>query len=219
MKTLVAVAVFALFAIPTVKAQTTQTNCNLYGNTANCTSTTTPTYGPDPAAMAQAGQNMGAAMGNLAAVMRAKKAASERAEVNIVYCQQNSEGSITTKDGTKSCSEAAAREVAFCTIKPKDKLCKFFAQHRAVKPLNVEQSWDQAVQEFLHSPAGSDWPGGDKNRDMMGQELQALNLVDAKDKVAALAQAYASMKSKGIVVPYEPPSAASATTEDVKGAR
>src|SRR6266571_2514896 len=162
MKTLPAVAVFvALFAVPTVKAQTTQTNCNLYGNTANCTSTTTPTYGPDPAAMSQAGKDMGTAMGNLAAVIRAKKAASQRAKVNIVYCQQNPEGSFTSADGTtKTCSEAAKRETAFCAVKPKDKLCKFFVQYQAVKPLNVELSWNQAVQEFLHSPAGSDWPGG-----------------------------------------------------------
>jgi hypothetical protein len=150
-------------------------------------------------------------MGNLAAAIRAKKASSERAKVNIVYCQQNPQGSIPTKDGTKTCSEETARAVAFCTVKPKDKMCKFFVQHQAAKPLNTELSWNQAVQEFLHSPAGSDWPGGDKNRELMGQELQALNLVDAKDKVAALAQAYASMKSKGVVVPYESPSAESAT--------
>ena len=63
----------------------------------------------------------------------------------------------------------------------------------------VEQSWGDAVDVFLKSSAGADWPGGDKNRELIGLKLQQLNLIDATDKVAALAQAYTSMKQTGMV--------------------
>lgn len=63
-----------------------------------------------------------------------------------------------------------------------------------------EQSWAEATTEFLQSPAGADWPGGEKNKTLIGIQLAAMGLVDAKDKVAAMAQAYAAMKSQGIVM-------------------
>ena len=72
------------------------------------------------------------------------------------------------------------------------------------------QSWAEATELFRNGPAGSDWPGGDKNLKLIGRELAALGLVDATDKVAALAQAYQSMKDNGIVFPYEPPADAAA---------
>ena len=196
MKKLIATITLALcFAIGT-SAQTTHTNCTMYGNTADCTSTTHDTN----ADMGQAGRDMGTAIGTIIARSRASRAYKNRVETNIIYCEQNPDSSIILRDGTiKTCSEAEKREVAFCTLKPKDKLCKFFAQHRA------EKTWAQAVEDFKNSPAGSDWPGGDRNRDMMGQELQSLNLVDAKDKVAALTQAYAQMKATGMLVPSEAP--------------
>jgi hypothetical protein len=59
-----------------------------------------------------------------------------------------------------------------------------------------EQSWAQASEEFLRG-AGSDWPGGTKNRELIGMKLASMNLIDAKDKVAALATAYADMKKSG----------------------
>jgi hypothetical protein len=61
-----------------------------------------------------------------------------------------------------------------------------------------EQSWAEATETFLHT-SGSDWPGGIKNREILGMEINALGLVDAADKVAALTQGYASMKAKGII--------------------
>lgn len=67
------------------------------------------------------------------------------------------------------------------------------------------QSWEDATKEFLNGPAGKDWPGGDNNLEIIGLKLQSLNLVDAKDKVAALAQAYAAMKATGTIFPYQEP--------------
>jgi len=57
-----------------------------------------------------------------------------------------------------------------------------------------EQSWADAVQEFLHSPAGADWPGGDKNKEILGQLLVANGLQDASDKVQALADTFEHMR-------------------------
>lgn len=66
-----------------------------------------------------------------------------------------------------------------------------------------EKSWAEATEEFLHSPAGADWPGGNRNREQLGMRLAAMGLTDAKDKVAALAQAYNEMKKTGAVFPNE----------------
>lgn len=62
-----------------------------------------------------------------------------------------------------------------------------------------EKSWEQATQEFLNSPAGRDWPGGERNKYMIGLQLAALGLTEAEDKVAALAQAYQVMKQSELI--------------------
>jgi hypothetical protein len=132
-KYLIASTVFiTILTLPAARAQQTNTDCTISGNTANCTSTTTPDYSQGFAkSMDQFSKSMQDTTTNLQGA-RAARTATLQAEVNIVYCQQNPEGYITTKDGAKPCSEETARVVAFCTIKPKNKLCKFFAQHRAV---------------------------------------------------------------------------------------
>jgi hypothetical protein len=62
-----------------------------------------------------------------------------------------------------------------------------------------EQSWAQAGETFRSSAAGNDWPGGKKNQELIGLEITALGLADAPDKVAALAQAYERLKSRGML--------------------
>jgi hypothetical protein len=64
---------------------------------------------------------------------------------------------------------------------------------------NFEKSWADATEEFLRSAAGADWPGGENNKTMTGMKLAAMDLIDAKDKVAALAMAYADMKRTGML--------------------
>jgi hypothetical protein len=61
----------------------------------------------------------------------------------------------------------------------------------------ANESWAAATETFLNSAAGADWPGGTKNRALLGDKLAALGLVDAEDKVAALAQAYETLKAAG----------------------
>ena len=75
---------------------------------------------------------------------------------------------------------------------------------------SFEQSWAEATEIFKNSPAGQDWPGGQKNLEIIGMKLSSMNLVDAEDKVAALAQAYAAMKASGTLFPYETPAAPAA---------
>jgi hypothetical protein len=69
----------------------------------------------------------------------------------------------------------------------------------AASAKQYEQSWAEATEAFLQSEAGADWPGGARNLNAIGLQIQALGLTEAKDKVAALTQAYAEMKSKGMV--------------------
>jgi len=65
------------------------------------------------------------------------------------------------------------------------------------------QSWADAVETFKNSPAGMDWPGGEKNLDIIGTKVIALGLESSEDKVAALAQAYAEMKRTGTIFSRE----------------
>ena len=63
----------------------------------------------------------------------------------------------------------------------------------------LKSGWAAATQAFLHSEAGADWPGGNRNLEMIGLQIAALNLTEAEDKVAALAQAWRAMKAKGTI--------------------
>lgn len=82
-----------------------------------------------------------------------------------------------------------------------------------------EKSWAQATEEFLHSSLGADWPGGDRNKNILGMRIAALNLIDAEDRVTAIAQAWADMKQNhlvfendGVVAPAAPVVAAPAAS-------
>ena len=66
-----------------------------------------------------------------------------------------------------------------------------------------EQSWAEATEAFKTTAAGSDWPGGSKNVNLMGMQIVAMQLEDAPDKVAALAQAYTALKEQGMLFPGE----------------
>ncbi|HXN18480.1 MAG TPA: hypothetical protein VN875_09135 [Candidatus Binatus sp.] len=49
------------------------------------------------------------------------------AKVNIVYCQQNSAGSVTTGQGVKACPELLGYAKALCTVNPKESICDTLA--------------------------------------------------------------------------------------------
>lgn len=82
------------------------------------------------------------------------------------------------------------------------------------------QSWSEAVEEFLQGP-GADWPGGDKNRELIGMKIAQLGLEDTNDKVEALMVAYNELRKNGVLFPAETASAVSAadkTAADAKAA-
>jgi hypothetical protein len=88
-----------------------------------------------------------------------------------------------------------------------DRLKSVVESNDAVKE---QQSWAEATEAFKTGP-GADWPGGDKNLHRIGLYIQALDLMNADDKVAALAQAYNAMKEANDVEPFTP---AASTTQD-----
>lgn len=77
-------------------------------------------------------------------------------------------------------------------------------------------SWTEAGKAFKDSYP--DWPGGDRNQELIGLKIIALGLTDAEDKVAALAQAYADMKRTNSVFPGDAPPPGPLTQADVDAA-
>jgi hypothetical protein len=59
-----------------------------------------------------------------------------------------------------------------------------------------KQAWSEA-SEIFRDTVGADWPGGERNRAILGDKLVALGLLDATDTVSALAQAYEALKAAG----------------------
>ena len=83
------------------------------------------------------------------------------------------------------------------------------------------QSWEEAAEFFrVHT---ADWPGGDANKHILGLQVAALGLVDAEDKVGALARAFQEMKNSGIIVAHTEtatdPAATAAATAVAEAAR
>lgn len=83
----------------------------------------------------------------------------------------------------------------------------------------VAQSWE-AASEIFRAGVGADWPGGTKNRSLLGNQIAALGLTESEDKVAAMAQAWAAMKQSGAYFPNgdEPAKVVDVLAEDAKAA-
>jgi hypothetical protein len=71
---------------------------------------------------------------------------------------------------------------------------------REVGAKKFEQSWEQATQEFLQSPLGRTWVGGEENKNILGQLIASNNLSETDDKVGALAAAFEFAKENGLLV-------------------
>jgi len=112
------IAVFvATIAVPSALAQQTQTNCTLNGNTANCTSNSTPTF---QQSMDSFNKSMDATGKNIAAVRQANM----NAKVKIEYCHQNPAGSVTTDSGQlRGCVDEIAYIKAECDVRKWKGMC------------------------------------------------------------------------------------------------
>jgi hypothetical protein len=93
--------------------------------------------------------------------------------------------------------EITAAEYLQRTHAIEDALAEQGVDLNAIGRQQFEQSWAEATATFLQSDAGSRWPGGTKNRALLGDKLAAMGLTDAADKVAALASAYEALKKAG----------------------
>jgi hypothetical protein len=77
------------------------------------------------------------------------------------------------------------------------------------------QSWTDATTTFLAS--NSEWPGGEKNKTILGLKIQELGLIDAEDKVSAISQAFNAMKKDGLIFANDEPTTDKARTRGPDG--
>ncbi len=112
-----------------VMGQSANTTCNTSGPTTNCTSTTNPRYDDDMQSARDGGAGAGSLLAALALHHKAKKQATEKAEVNYIFCLDNPK---STADNL-SCPVYVAKINAFCEVKTKDNLCKWVARGGAPK--------------------------------------------------------------------------------------
>jgi hypothetical protein len=89
------------------------------------------------------------------------------------------------------------------------------AEIQEARDRGYEQSWKDASAEFINTPEGRTWPGGEKNLEILGMKIYALNLQNAPDKVAALKAAYEEMKKNGTLFPTEAAAGSTSKTGDV----
>jgi hypothetical protein len=62
-----------------------------------------------------------------------------------------------------------------------------------------EGEWVNATNEFIRSPQGADWPGGEENKNTLGQIIQRMGLIDSPS-AQTLAVAYEYAKKEGLLV-------------------
>jgi hypothetical protein len=67
------------------------------------------------------------------------------------------------------------------------------------------QSWETATREFFQTEEGKTWPGGEANKNKIGEVLQmdlgdGTTLADLPDKVQAMKAAYAYMQEQNLLV-------------------
>jgi hypothetical protein len=140
------IAVFVtVFAVPVALAQQTQTNCTLNGNTANCTSTTTPNGG---AAVAQGGKDIGTASATIIAKIRARHQAQQLSpqspqesvvtdKSRIMRCIQNPEEKTPNESGNIiGCSDFMVKMKSFCAAAPKYAACVCLPIQASVRRLS-----------------------------------------------------------------------------------
>jgi trimeric autotransporter adhesin len=127
----------------------------------------------------------------------AQKAAEDAAAAKTAA---NAELELRFKRGELSASEYLEQSGAVSDYLakqgiPVDALREQIEQSRGQKEV---QSWSNATEVFKQT-VGADWPGGERNREILGYKLAELGLTDAPDKVAALGQAWAAMKASKMI--------------------
>jgi hypothetical protein len=70
---------------------------------------------------------------------------------------------------------------------------------RATTGAKFEASWASATDEFLASPAGQDWPGGEENKNLLGRLIEESGLT-GQPSAETLAAAWAHMKENNLTL-------------------
>jgi len=130
------------------------------------------------------------------AAAAAEKAATERAAAQADLELKFKRGEVSTQEYLEQ--SGAVKDYLEKQGVPLDELRASVEQTRQ---RTYEQSWADATTAFLKS--GSDWPGGEKNKKLLGLKIQELGLLDATDKVAAIQQAYAALKQDDLLFANE----------------
>jgi hypothetical protein len=134
----------------------------------------------------------------VAARQAAEKAAADDAAAKVELELRFKRGEISTADYIEQ--SGALKDYLAKQGVPLDELRATVEQGRDNKTV---LSWQQATEQFLNGPAGSDWPGGNQNLKIIGLKIAEMGLVDAEDKVGALAAAYNAMKQEKLVFKNE----------------
>lgn len=134
----------------------------------------------------------------------AAKSAADKATADAAA---RTELDLKFKRGEVSTTEYLEQSGAFAEYMERQgvPLSELKAQVEQGRTTQFQNSWSTATEKFLNSPGGSDWPGGDANKEILGLKLVELGLLDAEDKVAALTTAYNELKGRGVLHPYVPP--------------
>jgi hypothetical protein len=77
-----------------------------------------------------------------------------------------------------------------------------------------QQSWADATEEFRNSPAGANWPGGQRNLDTIGRIISESPELANNPSVDALAAAYEYMKQHNLVAENENVAISRATSHE-----
>lgn len=75
----------------------------------------------------------------------------------------------------------------------------------------LEQSWKDAGEEFQRLTPS--WAGGDRNMQLLTLQVQAMDLVDAPNKVEAIKTAYAELQRTGLYLPEGDPVTTATVTD------
>lgn len=62
------------------------------------------------------------------------------------------------------------------------------------------RDWETATRDYLHSPDGANWPGGERNKEIIGEIITTNGWLDAEDKAAALAAAVNYARDNNLLV-------------------
>jgi hypothetical protein len=124
------------------------------------------------------------------------QAAADRAELDLQFKR----GSLSTSEYLEK-SGAIAEALEKTLGVPLEQIAENFQKHAGEI---YQNSWAEATRNFLKSPAGNKWPGGEANQKKIGEiitsmELDGVLLADLPDKQQAIHLAATYMQEHNLI--------------------